>query len=437
MADILIKGGHLITMDPQRQVSERGSVAIEGNKITAVGKEIKEKADVVIDARGKAVLPGLINAHTHLPMTLLRGIADDMPLKLWLENEIWPTEAHLTPKHVHVGALLGCLEMIKSGTTCFADLYFFMEEVAKAVKESGLRAALSYGIIDKDDPKLRKSEIRKGTELIKNYHGSAGGRIITMYGPHAPYTCSKECLIEIKELAKKHKVGIHIHLSETVRGDVEVVEKKYGKRPFIYLDEIGFLGPEILAAHCVHLTDEEIDLARKNDVKVAHNPVSNMKLASGIAPVTKYLKNGIVVAIGTDGCASSSNLDMFEEMKVCSLVHKVRESDPTVVSANEVLTMATMGGAKALRWDKEIGSIEAGKKADLIIVNLKKPHLTPVHSVISNLVYSANGGDVDTVLVDGKILMQGRKVLTLDEEEILRRAQEAAEDLVSKRRASK
>jgi len=422
-------------MDPKRRVFERGSVAIDGDKIAAVGKDVKEKADTVIDARGKVVLPGLVNAHTHLPMTLLRGVADDMPLKPWLEDEIWPAEANLTAEHVNTGALLGCLEMIISGTTCFADQYFFMEEVAKAVEESGIRAALSYGIIEKYDPRLRKDEIKKGTELIRNYHGAAGGRIITMYGPHAPYTCSEECLVEVKELAKKYDVGIHIHLSETIKGDVEVVEKRYGKKPFIYLEEIGFLGPEILAAHCVHLTDEEIKLVKKNDVKIAHNPVSNMKLASGIAPVAKYLKDGIVVAIGTDGCASNNNLDMFEEMKVCSLVHKIRESDPTVVNAGEVLAMATIGGARALRWDKEIGSIEVGKKADLILVDLKKPHLTPVHNVVSNLVYSANGGDVDTVLVDGKIVMRERKVLTLDEEEILQRAQEAAGDLINKRKS--
>jgi len=432
MERILIRGGIVIPCDGTKRVLKGADVLVEGNKIVKIG-EIKDKADIVINARGKAVLPGLVNAHTHLSMSLLRGIADDMALKPWLEDEIWPTEAHLTPKHVYVGALLGCLEMIKSGTTCFADQYFFMEEVAKAVGESGLRASLSYGIIEKGDPERRKSEIKKGTELIKNYHNTANGRITTMYGPHAPYTCSKECLEEIKDLAKKYNVGIHIHLSETIKGDVEVVKERYGKRPFIYLQHIGFLGPEVLAAHCVHLNEREIQLVRENDVKIAHNPVSNMKLASGIAPVAEYLEKGIVVAIGTDGCASNNNLDMFEEMKVCCLVHKIREANPEVVNANEALEMATINGAKALGLGKHVGSIECGKKADLVIVDMKKPHLVPLHNVVSNLVYSTNGADVDTVLVDGKIVMQERKVTTLDEEKILEEAQKAADDLIRKR----
>ena len=418
-------------MDPKRRIFERGSVAIDGDKIAAVGKDVKEKADVVIDAKGKVVLPGLINGHTHLAMVLLRGVADDMKLMPWLKTKIWPLEKNLTAERVHVGALLGCLEMIKSGTTCFADQYFFMEGVARAVEQTGIRGVLSYGIIESGDPKKRETEIRTGEKLVKTWHGMANGRVLTMFGPHAPYTCSTECLLKIKELARKHKVGIHTHVAES-DDDVKNTIAFQGERPVKFLDKIGFLGPEVLAAHCVKVTDEEIRMLKKNNVKIAHNPVSNLKLASGIAPVTRYLKERIVVAIGTDGAASNNSLDMFEEMKVCSLVAKVREGDPTVVSASETLEMATVGGARALGLGKNIGSIEIGKRADLVVVNLKRPHLMPLHNVVSHLVYAAKGSDVDTTIVDGKILMQEGKVLTLDEGTILEKAQKIASDLVGK-----
>jgi len=429
LADILIKDGHVITMDPKRRVFERGSVAIDGDKIVAVGKDVKEKADIVIDAKGKVVLPGLVNAHTHLSMTLLRGVAEDMELIPWLETKIWPLEKNLTGERVYVGALLGCLEMIKSGTTCFADQYFFMEDVARAVEKSGLRGVLSYGIIEKGDSKLRASEIKKGTELVKNCHGKADGRILTMFGPHAPYTCSTECLLKVKELAGKYRVGIHIHLAES-DDDIKKTIAFQGQRPVKLLDKIGFLGPEVLAAHCVKVTDEEIGMLKKNNVKIAHNPISNLKLASGIAPVARYLKEGIVVAIGTDGAASNNNLDMFEEMKVCSLVAKVREENPTVVSAGETLEMATIGGARAIGLEKNIGSIEIGKKADMIIVNLKRPHLTPLHNVVSHLVYAAKGSDVDATIANGKILMQNGEVPIIDESAIMEKAQKIASDLI-------
>jgi len=418
-------------MDPKRRIFERGSVAIDGDKIAAVGKDVKEKADVVIDAKGKVVLPGLINGHTHLAMVLLRGVADDMKLMPWLKTKIWPLEKNLTAERVHVGALLGCLEMIKSGTTCFADQYFFMEDVARAVEQTGIRGVLSYGIIESGDPKKRETEIKTGEKLVKTWHGMANGRVLTMFGPHAPYTCSTECLLKIKELARKHKVGIHTHVAES-DDDVKNTIAFQGERPVKFLDKIGFLGPEVLAAHCVKVTDEEIRMLKKNNVKIAHNPVSNLKLASGIAPVTRYLKERIVVAIGTDGAASNNSLDMFEEMKVCSLVAKVREGDPTVVSASETLEMATVGGARALGLGKNIGSIEIGKRADLVVVNLKRPHLMPLHNVVSHLVYAAKGSDVDTTIVDGKILMQEGKVLTLDEGTILEKAQKIASDLVGK-----
>lgn len=436
MADILIKNGHVITMDPKRRVFERGSVAINGDKIVVVGKDVKEKADVVIDAKGKVVLPGLINDHTHLAMVLLRGVADDMALMPWLETKIWPIEKNLRAEDCYAGALLGCLEMIKSGTTCFADQYFFMENVARAVEEAGMRASLSYGIIELGDSKRRESELRAGEKLVKERNGTAKGRITTMFGPHAAYTCSPECLMKVKELAKKYKVGIHTHISET-QEEVEQITEKYGKRPVEHLDAIGFLGPEVLAAHCVWVTEREIKILKERGVKPVHNPISNMKTASGVAPVQEMLDAGIPVALGTDGAASNNALDMINEMKFAALLNKVHKLNPIIVSAATTLEMATINGAIGLGLGKKIGSLEVGKKADIIIVDFKKPHLTPLHNVVSHLVYSAVSSDVDTTIVDGKILMQGREVLALDEDKVLERAQKTSDDLLARWRVAK
>lgn len=431
MFDILIKGGHVVTVNPHRQIFERGSVAIEGGRIVAVEKEVKGRADKVIDAHGKVVLPGLINCHTHLPMVLLRGVADDMPLTEWLSDKIWPIEQKMKPRDCYVGAMLGCLEMIKSGTTCFADQYFNMEQVAKGVDEAGIRGALSYGMIDQDDPQRMKGEISVGEGFVKAFQGKSNGRIFTMFGPHGPHTCSTECLLEVKELAKKYGVGIHIHLAES--GDeVRQMIDKYGKRPVEYLDSIGFLGPEVLAAHCVWVTDKEIKMLYNREVKPVHNPVSNMKIGCGVAPVPEMLGAGIPVALGTDGAASNNSLDMFKEMKFAALLSKVHKMNPTVIPAACALEMATINGARALGLQDELGSIEVGKKADLILVDMKKPHLTPVHNAVSHLVYSAVGSDVDTVIVDGKVLMKGRRVIALDEEKVLELAQRTSDNLIDR-----
>jgi 5-methylthioadenosine/S-adenosylhomocysteine deaminase len=416
-------------MDQQKRVIKNGSVLIEDNKISAVGERVRETAEVTIDASGKVVMPGLINCHTHLAMTLLRGVADDMELMPWLETKIWPLEKHLTAERVMAGALLGCLEMIKSGTTCFADQYFFMEDVAKAVEQSGIRGVLSYGIIELDSPEKRKSELDAGESLVKNCQGMADGRITTMFGPHAPYTCSTECLMQVKELATKYGVGIHIHIAETKR-EVDDIIKKYGRHPVEYLDSIGFLGPEVLAAHSIHLAPHGISIYKNRGVKPVHNPVSNMKIGCGVAPVPEMFRAGIPVALGTDGAASNNTLDMLNEMKFAALLNKVQRFSPTVMPAGSVLEMATINGAKALRLENEMGSLEVGKKADVVLVDLKKPHLTPVHNVVSHLVYSAVGDDVDTVIVNGKIIMQGRKVLTMDEEHVMKKAQEVSDALL-------
>jgi 5-methylthioadenosine/S-adenosylhomocysteine deaminase len=354
-----------------------------------------------------------------------------MPLMEWLEKKIWPIEQNLTADDCYAGALLGCLEMIKSGTTCFADQYFYMEDVARAVEEAGLRGVLSRGIIELDDPEKREMTIREGERLVKNCHGMANGRILTMFGPHSAYTCSPECLMQVKELAKKYRVGIHTHISEA-QDEVDKIFKRYGKRPVEHLDSIGFLGPEVLAAHCVWLTAREIEIFHRRGVKPVHNPVSNMKTASGVAPVPEMLGAGIPVALGTDGAASNNSLDMFREMKFAALLNKVHKLDPTVVPARAVLEMATINGAIALGLQGEIGSLEVGKKADVVLVDMKKPHLAPLHNVISHLVYSTVGSDVDTVIVDGEVLMREDRVLTLDEDEILERAQKASDDLLAR-----
>ncbi len=429
MESILIKNGYIITMNEKRETIANGDILIEENKIEAVGRDLDTDARKKIDAEGKAVLPGLINSHTHLSMVLFRGVADDLELQTWLEEKIWPLEGNLENDDVYWGSLLGCLEMIKSGTTCFADLYFYMDQVAEAVKESGLRANLAYGMIEQGDPEKREEELETATDLVENYEGAADGRITTMFGPHSTYTCSTDCLKEVRELADEYDVGIHIHLSENER-EIEDVEEMHGKRPPEVLESVGLSGPDVLAAHCTWVNEQEIEMIKKSGVKPVHNPVSNMKLGSGIAPVAELNSKNVPVALGTDGAASNNSLDMLKEMKFAALLNKVDKRDPTVLPAREAIEMATINGAKALGLEEEIGSIEEGKRADIITLDLDKPHLTPRFDVESHIVYSSNGGDVDTVIVDGEILMKEREVFTLDESKILRKAQERAEELV-------
>ncbi len=422
MTDILIKNGLVLT--PKGFVKE--PVSIENGIIANIGEN--SAANHVIDAGGGIVMSGLVNTHTHLGTTLLRGYADDLPLKQWLTEHIWPIEAKLTDDDVYIGTLLGCLEMIRSGTTTFADMYIGMDGAAMAVEESGLRGVLSYGMIELGDEEKGKGELKIGRKFIKKWNGAADGRIMARYGPHAPNTCSPDFLTRIRELAYKDGVGIHIHLAET-KMETDEIMAQYGMRPVRLLDNIGFLGPDVLAAHCVWLSDDDIKILKRGDVKIAHNPTSNMKLASGVAPVPECIDNGIVVGIGTDGCASNNALDMFHEMKMTALLHKVHKLDPTVIPAQEALKMATINGAHALGIDG--GTIAKGKKADIIIVDIHKPHLTPKHRLTSHLVYCAKGSDVSTTIVDGKVLMEDHVVKVLDEEDIMEKAEKVAERLIS------
>ncbi|MCD4807111.1 MAG: amidohydrolase family protein [Methanococcoides sp.] len=429
MADIIIKNGNVLTMDPELGDLKNGVVVIDDGSIVEVAESTEATADTVIDARGGVVMPGFVNTHTHAGMTLFRGYADDLPLASWLQDHIWPAEAELTASDVVAGTNLACLEMIKSGTVAFADMYFFMEEVGKVVESSGLRAALSYGMIELGDAEKGKNELKKGKGFVNEWNGEADGRISAMYGPHAPNTCSKEFLIKVKEQAVADNAKIHIHVLET-EAELNQMKGQYGMCSVNMLDSIDFFGPDVLAAHCVWLSDGDMDILANNNVNISHNPVSNMKLASGVAPVTKLLDRGANVCLGTDGCASNNNLDMFDEMKTATLLQKVDTMDPTALPARKVLEMATVSGAKAL--DIKSGMLGKGYNADVIIVDMNRSHLTPLFDVPSQLVYSAGGSDVRTSIVNGKVLMDDHKVLCMDEQKIIDDAKEAASDLVSR-----
>ncbi len=411
---------------------KKGSVLIENDKIIDInGNKGLKDADEIINGEKKVLMPGLVNTHTHLSMSLLRGLADDLQLDTWLNDHIWPVEANLTGDYCYAGALLACIEMIKSGTTTFNDMYFFMDHVAKAVDEAGLRGMLCHGMIDLGDEEKRKAEFKETMRIIEKCHNSADGRIKVAFGPHTPYTCSEELLRGVRKKADKLGLKIHIHVSET-QFEVQQIMEAHGSRPFEYLNEIGFLGDDVIVAHAVWLRDKEIEIIKEKNVSLSHNAASNMKLASGISPVSKLINEGVNVSIGTDGAASNNNLDMIEEIKTAALLQKVNTLDSTVLPAQKVFEMATINGAKALGLQDEIGTIEVGKKADLVLLDMNVPHLTPFRHPVSHLVYSANGADADTVICNGEILMKNKKLEVFDEAEVIKLAQNAAEDLLSK-----
>ncbi|WP_405306231.1 amidohydrolase family protein [Methanobrevibacter sp.] len=425
---ILIKNA--LILNPNNFENRKQSLLIKDDLIAEISDEIDDSnVDKIIDAEGKILLPGLINTHTHLSMTLFRGLADDLSLDSWLNDHIWPMEANLNGDYCYIGALLGAVELIKSGTTTFSDMYFYMEDVARAVEDAGIRAVLSYGMIDFGDAERREAEIKENMALFEACNGMADGRIKVFFGPHSPYTASEELLIKVRELADEHNIGIHIHVSETQKEINDSLDEK-GLRPFEYLEKIGFLGPDVVAAHCVWLSDEEIEIIKKHDVKVSHNPCSNMKLASGIAPVSKLIENDICVSIGTDGASSNNNLDLIEELKTASLLQKVSTLDPKVLTSDEAIEMATIKGAETLGLSDEIGSIEVGKKADIILIDTNSANMVPDSSSLSsNVVYSANGSNVDTTICNGKVLMENKKLTVLDEDEIYARAKQAIKEL--------
>jgi len=392
------------------------TVHVEGNRIEEVGR--KREADVVLDGRRKALIPGFVNAHTHAAMTLLRGYADDMPLQDWLSTRIWPAERKLTPEAIYWGTKLACLEMIKSGTTCFNDMYFHMDQAAKAVEESGIRGVLSEGFIDLFDPARAEEQFRQARTVVRAIEGMRCDRVVPALGPHAIYTVSADSLREIRRWSDESGHLIHVHVSET-KAEVDAARKDHGKTPVEYLDALGVLGPRVVAAHSVWLEEPEVRTFASRGVSVAHCPVSNMKLAVGRAmPLAAMRAAGVPVSLGTDGPASNNSLDMFQTMKAAALLHKFSADDARAAAAGDVFAMATAGGARALHLDA--GSIEVGKLADLVLLDLRRPEMTPTHDLVSNVVYAATSGCVDTVVCDGRVVMEGRRVP--GEDEVLEKA---------------
>ena len=428
-ADLLITNGTVITMDGENSAIENGAVAVKGENIVAVGKagELSAcKASKTIDARGGIIMPGLINTHTHASMTIFRGLADDLPLMAWLNDHIFPAEAKLTPEKVYDGALLACAEMIMSGTTCFCDMYLFEDHVAQAAKEAGVRAVVGEVLFDFPSPNYGSLEngFAYTEMLIEKYRND---KLINIaVEPHSPYLCAPGLLEKAYLLAQKNDLLLVIHVSET-KSEVSQIKERYGLTPVGFLASLGVLSSNLLACHCVHLTEEDIALLKKHDVKVAHNPESNMKLASGIAPVPELLKKGVCVGIGTDGCASNNNLDIFHEMSMAAKLGKVHTLDPAAMNAKSVLRMATIDGARALGLSGITGSLEPGKKADIIILDTRKPHLTPMYNPVSLLVYASRGSDVLTSVINGRLIMEDRKILSFDTAKASERVRKIAE----------
>jgi len=401
----------------------RKDIYIQDNIISEISKTINTEADHKLDCRNMAALPGLYNSHTHAAMTLFRGYADDMPLIEWLTKKIWPNEARLTEKEVYIGTRLACLEMIKSGTIFFNDMYWHLPGSFRAVSEMGIKAALSSVLIDNTGTSNTEEQKNKVKSEFSQF-ANKNKNIIFALGPHAPYTVSEELLIWCSEFAENNKLPIHIHLSETEKEVKDCISAKK-MRPVEYLDNIGFLSSNVIAAHAVWLNEKEIDILAKNNVTVATNPVSNMKLAVGRGfDHSMMSQKGVNITLGTDGTASNNNLDIFEEMKFSALLHKFTSNNPAASTAQDIFRTATINSAKAFGING--GIIEEGKLADIILVDLKRPELVPSHNLISNIVYSANGSCVNTTICNGKILMHDRKVE--NEMEILESAEKIKEE---------
>lgn len=424
--DLLICQGSILTLDDQDTIYNTADLAVQDGLIIDLGPNLQAtyRSRQTINASGRIVMPGLINGHTHAAMTLFRGLADDLALMDWLQNYIFPVEScFITPENVYLGTLLACLEMIRSGTTTLADGYFFESSAARAVDEAGLRGVMAQGIIDFPcaDAANADEGLQRAEEFLTQRTGSP--RLTPSLFCHSVYTCSPVTIQKIKKLALRFQVPFFIHLSET-KDELSLTHQKYGKSPVFHLADLGVLDESVVAVHCVYLTHEEIQVLYQYGVKVVHVPESNMKLASGIAPVPALLEKAIPVGLGTDGAASNNDLDLFLEMDTAAKLHKVATANPTVLKAREILRMATIEGAKVLGLNHQIGSLEIGKRADILVVNIQKPHWLPLYHPYSHLVYSAQGEDVDTVMVEGKILMKGRKILHLDEDDILTKVNE-------------
>ncbi len=452
MADIYIRGGWFITVDKNRRIIRDGAIAIEGNRIVAVGKrekldrEYKEYSDIVIDASRKIVMPGLIDLHVHMAQAMIRGMAQYVKLIPWLKDYVWPLQGNYTKEDGKTSALLCMVEMLKSGTTTFLEAglsgRYGMEGIAEALEQIGMRGVLGRHVMDTPGYALEKSIIHSGLIETKEYgmkevlhmyqkwHGKHG-RIFVWFAPRTPGAVTIETYREIVAKAKELKIGITMHLAEA-KEDLGYFKKEFRMRPVEFCNYIGMLGSNVVLIHVVWVTDEEIKLLAKTGTHVAHNPSCNMKLGSGLTPVAKMLREGVNVGLGCDGGPSNDNYDMVEEMKIAALGQALINGDPKAITAEQVIEMATINGAKALGLDREIGSIEVGKKADIIIIDYWKPHLIPMLNPVTHLVYAAQGQDVETVIIDGKIVMENRKILTVSEEKILEKAEKRGHEVVER-----
>ena len=420
---LIVTGGTVVTVDGGDRILAPGAVAVDGRDIVAVDSPDaiarRFTASDTIDATGRVVIPGLINTHTHAPMVLYRGLADDLALMDWLQKYIFPAEARtVSPEFVRAGTRLATLEMIQSGTTAYADMYYFEEEIAKATKESGIRGVLGQTIIQfpVPDAKTPADGIARATAFLREWKNDP--LIVPAIAPHAMYTLDAATLKAIRATADREKAPVIIHLAETT-DEVKVARDKYKMTPTRFLESIGFWGERTLAAHGVHVTAADMAILAKHRVGIAHNPESNMKLASGAAPVLAMQQAGIVVGLGTDGAASNNDLDMFEAMRQAAFLHKLTSKDPRALPARTALRMATIDGARTLGMDKEIGSLEPGKRADLIVVSMRTARQTPLYDPLSHLVYVTRGDDVQTMVVDGKVIMRDRRVTTMNESAVL------------------
>ena len=424
--DLIVRGGKFVTMDGAHRVIEDGAAAIEGGRIVGLGTRAEIDAKYVaretIDATGKVVIPGLINTHTHIPMTLFRGLADDLDLQEWLTKYIFPAEAkNVTEDFVRTGTQLGLAEMIRGGTTTYCDMYYFEDAIADETQKAGVRGLLGETVIDFPvaDNKTNAEAMAYTERFVKKWQGNP--LIVPAIAPHAPYTVSEEHLRAVRAFSDRTGAPVVIHVAET-RKEVEDVEKAHGARPVSYLARIGFLNNRTIAAHVVWANQDEIALLKRLGVGVAHNPQSNMKLASGVAPVPQMLAADVAVGLGTDGAASNNDLNLWEEMDTAAKLHKVSTGDPKVVSAEQAFEMATIRGARALHLENQIGSLEVGKRADLVIVDLDDLAQTPLYNIYSHLVYATKADDVRTVIIEGRVVMLNRRLLTLDENGIKMRA---------------
>lgn len=413
----IIKNGYIII---------KNGIIEKVNKMEKITTEKREKFDKIIDAEGKVAIPGLINTHTHSSMTLLRGYADDLPLKDWLEKKIWPFESRLRKDDFYWGSKLAILEMIKTGTTTFSDMYFSMDEIAKAVKETGIRAVLSEGLIEQNDG---EKGLQNSVRFAKKWNNKADGRITTMLAPHSPYTCSRKYLKKIVKKAGEIGVAIHTHLAET-ENEVQITKEKYNTTPTKFLKEVNFFSVPVLAAHCIYLDEDDLEILAENNVGVAHNPLSNMKLGSGIANISKMIDKDISVGLGTDGVASNNNLNLFEEAKMAAYLQKVDKRDASLINTNDLLQMLTVNGAKILGIEK-LGKLKEEYIADLVLLDINESsYFYPHHNNLSNIFYSSNSNNVNTVIINGNVILEEGNLLTMDENKVLQEVEKRAKELI-------